>query len=97
MSMLSAELELSLNEAYEWARKKEHRVMTVEHLLLAVLENPSVAEAVSTSNAKVGSLSRDLASYIEIETPKGFDEDDVLPTRGFQRVLQRAVFAVQRI
>ncbi|MBL8226008.1 MAG: ATP-dependent Clp protease ATP-binding subunit ClpA [Chromatiales bacterium] len=95
--MLSKELEICLNEAFAQARRKRHEYMTVEHLLLAIIEIPAVTEILKSCGADLARLRRDLEQFLE-ETvqrlPEGTDQD-VQPTLGFQRVLQRAVFHVQ--
>jgi ATP-dependent Clp protease ATP-binding subunit ClpA len=97
--MLSSELEYCLNEAFQRAREERHEFITVEHLLLALLDTPQVIEALKACGAEVGRLRRELKEFIEDSTPRvhrGEDADlDVQPTLGFQRVLQRAVFHVQ--
>ena len=95
--MLSSELEFCLNEAFKRARDERHEFMTVEHLLLALLEIPSVHETLKACDGRVGELKRQLSEYIEDQTPLLPDDDDVeiQPTLGFQRVLQRAIFHVQ--
>ncbi len=95
--MLSSELEFCLNEAFRSARDKRHEFMTVEHLLLALLEVPGVIEVLRACNADVGRLREELVTFIDETTPRlpEDDEQEVQPTLGFQRVLQRAVFHVQ--
>ena len=95
--MLSGELEFCLNEAFQGAREKRHKFMTVEHLLLALVDVPKIIEILRACGADVVRLRDDLLEFIEESTPKLNDEDehDVQPTLGFQRVLQRAVFHVQ--
>ena len=95
--MLSSELEFCLNEAFQRARERRHEFMTVEHLLLALLDIPKVNEILKACNANVTELRRQLVECIDEQTPLLSDEDetDVQPTLGFQRVLQRAVFHVQ--
>ena len=95
--MLSNELEFCLNEAFRNAREKRHEFMTVEHLLLALLDVPKVVEIVRACGGDVASLRKDLLEFIEDNTPRlqDGDEHEVQPTLGFQRVLQRAVFHVQ--
>ncbi|MEJ2257970.1 MAG: Clp protease N-terminal domain-containing protein [Woeseiaceae bacterium] len=95
--MLSSELEFCLNEAFQRARERRHEFMTVEHLLLALLDIPQVHEILKACNANIAELRRQLEECIDEQTPllpEG-DETDVQPTLGFQRVLQRAVFHVQ--
>ena len=95
--MLSSELEFCLNEAFQNAQERRHEFMTVEHLLLALLDIPKVHEILKACDADVGELRRQLVEFIDEATPlMAPDEDgDVQPTLGFQRVLQRAVFHVQ--
>ena len=95
--MLSSELEFCLNEAFQKARDQRHEFMTVEHLLLALLDIPQVHQILKACNGNIPELRRQLAEFIEEQTPLMPDDDDaeVQPTLGFQRVLQRAVFHVQ--
>ncbi|MGD9842209.1 MAG: ATP-dependent Clp protease ATP-binding subunit ClpA [Steroidobacteraceae bacterium] len=95
--MLSNELELCLNEAFQSARESRHEFMTVEHLLLAIIDTPKVLEVLRACGADATSLRKELQEFIEQTTPrlKEGDEREVQPTLGFQRVLQRAVFHVQ--
>jgi ATP-dependent Clp protease ATP-binding subunit ClpA len=95
--MLSSELEFCLNEAFQNARDRRHEFMTVEHLLLALLDIPKVHEILKACNSNIGQLRRQLSEFIDEATPlMPLEEDgDVQPTLGFQRVLQRAVFHVQ--
>jgi len=95
--MLSSELEFCLNEAFQNARDRRHEFMTVEHLLIGLLDIPSVHEILKACDADVVQLRRQLSEYIEEATPamQNEDERDVQPTLGFQRVLQRAVIHVQ--
>ena len=95
--MLSSELEVCLNEAFQSAREARHEFMTVEHLLLAIVGTPKVREILRGCGADAAKLGKDLEAFIEQNTPRLKPEDDreVQPTLGFQRVLQRAVFHVQ--
>ena len=95
--MLSKELEVTLNLAFKEAREKRHEFMTVEHLLLALLDNPTAAKVLRACGADVNQLRRQLVDFIQESSPLlPEDEDrDTQPTLGFQRVLQRAVFHVQ--
>ena len=94
--MLSSELEFCLNEAFQRARDRRHEFMTVEHLLLALLDIPRVHEIIKACNGNIPELRRQLSEFIDGQTPLLDDDDnDVQPTLGFQRVLQRAVFHVQ--
>lgn len=96
--MLNQELELSLNMAFARAREHRHEFMTVEHLLLALLSNPSAREALEACTVDIVALRQELEAFIEQTTPVlpvGEAERDTQPTLSFQRVLQRAVFHVQ--
>jgi ATP-dependent Clp protease ATP-binding subunit ClpA len=95
--VLSKELEVTLNMAFKEAREQRHEFMTVEHLLLALLDNPTAAKVLRACGADLNSLRRQLTEFIEESSPLlPEDEDrDTQPTLGFQRVLQRAVFHVQ--
>ena len=95
--MLSSELEFCLNEAFQRARDRRHEFMTVEHLLLAMLDIPGVHGILKACDANIPELRRQLSESIDEQTPVLAEDDDteVQPTLGFQRVLQRAVFHVQ--
>ncbi len=95
--MLSSELQFCLNEAGQKARDQQHEFLTVEHLLLALLDIPSVYEIIKACDGNVVELRRQLTECIEEQTPLLPEGEDieVQPTLGFQRVLQRAVFHVQ--
>jgi ATP-dependent Clp protease ATP-binding subunit ClpA len=95
--VLSSELEFCLNGAFQGAREARHEYMTVEHLLLAILDTPKVREILRACGADLPKLKRDLETFVAETTPKLAADDDreVQPTLGFQRVLQRAVFHVQ--
>ena len=96
--MLSRDLEVSLNLAFRDARAKRHEFMTVEHLLLALLDNESAVKVLKSCGGDIAILRRDLAQFVDETTPKlGLKDTDreTQPTLGFQRVLQRAVFHVQ--
>ncbi|SNY51125.1 ATP-dependent Clp protease ATP-binding subunit ClpA [Arsukibacterium tuosuense] len=96
--MLNKDLELTLNLAFRFARERRHEYMTVEHLLLALLDNPAAGDALKSCGANIEKLRLELASFIDSTTPvlpDGDAERDTQPTLGFQRVLQRAVFHVQ--
>ncbi len=95
--MLSKELEFSLNVAFREARERRHEFMTVEHLLLALLDNPAASRVMRACGVDVAVLRRELAAWLEDNTPllPAGDERETQPTLGFQRVLQRAVFHVQ--
>jgi ATP-dependent Clp protease ATP-binding subunit ClpA len=96
--MLNKELEFTLNLAFKDAKDKRHEFMTVEHLLLSLLDNPSAEHVLHACDVNIDALKRDLDSYINETTPviSASDKDrETQPTLGFQRVLQRAVFHVQ--
>ncbi|CAM5225261.1 ATP-dependent Clp protease ATP-binding subunit ClpA [Alishewanella longhuensis] len=96
--MLNKDLELTLNIAFRFARDRRHEFMTVEHLLLALLDNPAAGAALKSCGANIDKLRQELGSFIDSTTPvlpEGDIERDTQPTLGFQRVLQRAVFHVQ--
>ncbi|MBK4784597.1 MAG: ATP-dependent Clp protease ATP-binding subunit ClpA [Pantoea sp. Pent] len=96
--MLNQELELSLNMSFARAREHRHEFMTVEHLLLALLSNPSAREALEACTVDIAALRQELEAFIEQTTPvlpASEEERDTQPTLSFQRVLQRAVFHVQ--
>ena len=95
--MLSSELEFCLNEAFQKARDQRHEFMTVEHLLLALLDIPRIHEVLKACGSNIPELRRQLIEFVDEQTPLLPVEDDteVQPTLGFQRVLQRAVFHVQ--
>ena len=96
--MLNKELESTLNSAFKVARNKRHEFMTVEHLLLAMLDNQDASDVLTACGVEVKKLSSSLVEFINSTTPLLNVEDeerDTQPTLGFQRVLQRAVFHVQ--
>lgn len=96
--MLSKDLEITLNHAFKGARSKRHEFMTVEHLLLALLDNEAASNVLQACVADLTKLRRQLAEFIESTTPlipEGDADRETQPTLGFQRVLQRAVFHVQ--
>ena len=95
--MLSKELEFTLNNAFKEAREKRYEFMTVEHLLLALLDNPTAAQVLRSCGGELESLRTELVEFIDENTPLLDDSDnrETQPTLGFQRVLQRAVFHVQ--
>ena len=96
--MLSKDLEHTLNDAFRGARAKRHEFMTVEHLLLALLDNNEALQVLKACGADIGNLRGDLVEFVDATTPlipQDEDERDTQPTLGFQRVLQRAVFHVQ--
>jgi len=96
--MLSKDLEVTLNQAFKGARLKRHEFMTVEHLLLALLDNEVAAKVLRACGADLGKLRNDLTDFVDSTTPlipEGDPNRETQPTLGFQRVLQRAVFHVQ--
>jgi ATP-dependent Clp protease ATP-binding subunit ClpA len=95
--VLSNELETCLNSAFQVAREGKHEFLTVEHLLLAILDTPRVKEVLKACGGDVPRLAAELREHIDQSTPRlpEGDEREVQPTLGFQRVLQRAVFHVQ--
>ncbi|WP_172587303.1 ATP-dependent Clp protease ATP-binding subunit ClpA [Shewanella xiamenensis] len=96
--MLNKDLEVTLNLAFQQAREARHEYMTVEHLLLALIDNPAAQDALIACGANLDKLRDEVASFIQQTTPIIADMDDdkeTQPTLGFQRVLQRAVFHVQ--
>ena len=95
--MLSSELEFCLNQAFREARTRHHEFLTVEQLLLALLDAPKVREVLSGCGGAPDELAAELRAHIEANTPtlREGEEREVQPTLGFQRVLQRAVFHVQ--
>lgn len=96
--MLNRELEVTLNLAFKEARAKRHEFMTVEHLLLALLDNEAAASVLRACGADLDKLRHDLREFIDSTTPlipPHDEERETQPTLGFQRVLQRAVFHVQ--
>jgi len=94
--MIDNELEQNLNEAFKLAHTQKHEFVTVEHLLLSLLENSDSLDLLSSSKVNIDQLRTDLEEFIGSTTPKIEKEvSDIQPTLGFQRVLQRAVFHVQ--
>ncbi|MDP1692361.1 MAG: ATP-dependent Clp protease ATP-binding subunit ClpA [Burkholderiaceae bacterium] len=95
--MIAQELEVSLHMAFVEARQQRHEFITVEHLLLALLDNPSAAEVLRACAANIEDLRKSLGGFIKENTPTvgGDDEVDTQPTLGFQRVIQRAIMHVQ--
>ena len=95
--MLSKELELCLNQAFRSAYEKRHEFISVEHLLLAILDNSAAIEVLNACGANIAQLQHELTSFLEETTPliaPGIKRE-TQPTLGFQRVLQRAAFHVQ--
>jgi ATP-dependent Clp protease ATP-binding subunit ClpA len=95
--MIAQELEVSLHMAFVEARQQRHEFITVEHLLLALLDNPSAAEVLRACSANIDDLRKSLSNFIKDNTPQvaGSDDVDTQPTLGFQRVIQRAIMHVQ--
>jgi len=95
--MLSKELEFTLNQAFNEAREKRYEFMTVEHLLLALTDNPTAAEVLRSCGTDMEELKQELLNFVEETTPLLAPNDlrETQPTLGFQRVLQRAVLHVQ--
>ena len=95
--MINQELEQNLNNAFKLAQDQKHEFVTVEHLLLALLENTDAQGLLSANNINISQLKTDLEEFIGSTTPKLTQETngDIQPTLGFQRVIQRAVFHVQ--
>ncbi|WP_430433369.1 ATP-dependent Clp protease ATP-binding subunit ClpA [Methyloversatilis sp.] len=95
--MIAQELEVSLHMAFVEARQKRHEFITVEHLLLALLDNPSAAEVLRACAVNIDELRKELSAFINEHTPvvDGSEEIDTQPTLGFQRVIQRAILHVQ--
>jgi ATP-dependent Clp protease ATP-binding subunit ClpA len=95
--MIAQELEVSLHMAFMDARQKRHELITVEHLLLAMIDNPTAAEVMRACGAKLEILRGELNQYIAEHTPtvNGEEDVDTQPTLGFQRVIQRAMLHVQ--
>ena len=94
--MIAQELEVSLHMAFMDARQKKHEFITVEHLLLAMLENPSALEVLKACGTNLDELKKLLVDFIEEHTPLIADGDaETQPTLGFQRVIQRAILHVQ--
>ncbi|MBB1073128.1 ATP-dependent Clp protease ATP-binding subunit ClpA [Rhodoferax sp. 4810] len=95
--MLSKELELTLNAAFKSARDQRHEYMTVEHLLLGLMDNPTATRILRACGADIDRLQQELKTFINSTTPVLGEKEkrDTQPTLGFQRVLQRAVFHVQ--
>jgi len=95
--MIAQELEVSLHMAFVEARQKRHEFITVEHLLLALLDNPTAAEVLRACGANMDELRKNLTQHIVEQTPRiaADREVDTQPTLGFQRVIQRAILHVQ--
>ncbi|HKO68848.1 MAG TPA: ATP-dependent Clp protease ATP-binding subunit ClpA [Burkholderiaceae bacterium] len=95
--MIAQELEVSLHMAFVEARQARHEFITVEHLLLALLDNPSAAEVLRACACNIDDLRKNLQNFIADNTPilPPNSEADTQPTLGFQRVIQRAIMHVQ--
>ena len=95
--MIAQELEVTLHMAFVEARQQRHEFITVEHLLLALLDNASASEVLRASSANIDDLRKSLTAFIKENTPQvaGLDNVDTQPTLGFQRVIQRAIMHVQ--
>ncbi len=95
--MIAQELEVTLHMAFVEARQKRHEFITVEHLLLALLDNPSTAEVLRACTSDIEALRKELADFVNEHTPTvaGTEDIDTQPTLGFQRVIQRAILHVQ--
>ncbi|MFP5465927.1 MAG: ATP-dependent Clp protease ATP-binding subunit ClpA [Gammaproteobacteria bacterium] len=95
--MIAQELEVSLHMAFVEARQQRHEFITVEHLLLALLDNPSASDVLRACSANIDDLRKSLTNFIKDNTPQvaGTEEVDTQPTLGFQRVIQRAIMHVQ--
>lgn len=95
--MIAQELEVTLHMAFMDARQKRHEFISVEHLLIAMLDNPSAVEVLRACGANIEAMREQLGNFIEEHTPKvvGEGEVDTQPTLGFQRVIQRAILHVQ--
>src|SRR5216110_1237287 len=95
--MIAQELEVSLHMAFVEARQKQHEFITVEHLLLAMLDNPSAAEVLKACSVDLEELRGVLGDFVSEHTPRlsPHSDSDTQPTQGFQRVIQRAILHVQ--
>src|ERR1700712_3497254 len=95
--MIAQELEVSLHMAFWEARQKQHEFITVEHLLLAMLDNPSAAEVLKACSVDLEELRGVLGDFVSEHTPRlsPHSDSDTQPTQGFQRVIQRAILHVQ--
>ena len=95
--MIAQELEVSLHMAFVEARQQRHEFITVEHLLQALLDNPSASDVLRACSANIDDLRASLSNFIKDNTPQvaGSEEVDTQPTLGFQRVIQRAIMHVQ--
>ncbi|MFL6650067.1 MAG: Clp protease N-terminal domain-containing protein, partial [Sulfurifustaceae bacterium] len=97
--MLSQELEFSLNAAFQSARERRHEFITVEHLLMALLDNPSASRVIRACGGNIEELRRNLLAFLNENVPvlPPNSKIDTQPTIGFQRVIQRAVLHVQGV
>ena len=95
--MFSKELELSISQAYQEARESRHEFLTVEHMLLSLLDNSSALSILSACGVDIAALEKEIRKVLEDTVPVLDDEDsrDTQPTIGFQRMLQRALYHVQ--
>jgi len=96
--MLSHELEFTLNQAFKQAKQSRHEYMTVEHLLLLLIDSPSAATVLRACGADLDPLKTELDEFVQEHStllPEGTEDQEVQPTIGFQRVLQRSMFHVQ--
>src|SRR5437763_6982698 len=95
--MIAQELEVSLHMAFVEAREKQHEFITVEHVVLGMLDNPSAAEVLKACGVDLEELRGVLADFISEHTPRlaAHSDADTQPTQGFQRVIQRAILHVQ--
>src|SRR6266700_3030967 len=95
--MIAQEVEVTLHTAFVEARQKRHEFIAVEHLLLALLDNPTAAEVLRACGADMDELREQLTQHVDERTPRiaGDREVDSQPTLGFQRVIQRAILHVQ--
>ena len=97
--MIAQELEVSLHMAFVEARQQRHEFITVEHLLLAMLDNPSAAEVLRSCGANIDQLRKQLTEFTDEHTPvvPGSEDVETQPTLGFQRVIQRAILPNQQL
>ena len=97
--MIAQELEVSLHMAFVEARQQRHEFITVEHLLMALLDNPSAAEVLRACAANIDDLRKSLVTFVKENTPtvSGTEEVDTQPTLGFQRDLETATLIMLKI
>jgi len=93
--MLEKKLEETLHQSFQSAHEKKHEFITLEHLLLALIDNPEAADVLNACGANVDELREDLTNFLEEQIPLVHSEDETQPTLSFQRVLQRAILQVQ--